>query len=308
MTLPPYISWLGHGTTNGAPPGVFRDVTSYAFILDASRQAMQGLVDTLLTPATQQGKVVYRVPVGATMVSVLDAARCCSGPEPIGWLPGREWAVWVPLVEEHPHHPLSTRLVLWSPYIFINYDIGLVTGREVWGWPKAMGSIAVEPAAQPARFACTTTIFRRFAPDAQGETAELMAMTGTKPITPGPGDAWELASALFGALAGDLIKLLHLKPVIPAIALKQFRDSADATRACYQAIVNSPCRVTAMRGAQVLDDRFTLSVTGCDSHRIMQDIFGVEPTAPVSTRPVRMAAKMHFDFEADPGSAIVPSP
>lgn len=307
MTQPAYISWLGHGTTNGAPPGVFKGITSYAFVLDASRSAMQALVDELLTPATQ-GKVVYRVPMGTTMVSVLDAAQCSSGPEQIGWLPGREWAVWVPLVEEHPGHPLRTRPVLWSPYIFISYDIGLVTGREVWGWPKAMGAIAVEPAAQPARFACATTIFRHFAPNAQGETAELMAITGTKPVAPGPGDLRELVSALFGDLAGDLIKLFHVEPVIPAIALKQFRDSADATRVCYQAIVNSPCRVTAMQGAQLLDDRFSLTVTTCDSHRIMQDVFGEAPTAPVATRAVRMAARMRFEFQADPGSAIVAWP
>lgn len=94
MTQPPFISWLGHGAVNLAPPGLFHDVTGYAFVLDASRRAMQALVDKLLTPATQ-GKVSYEVPWNSALLSVTDIAQCSSGPEQIGWLPGKEFAIWV---------------------------------------------------------------------------------------------------------------------------------------------------------------------------------------------------------------------
>jgi hypothetical protein len=306
MTQPSFISWLRHGAINLAPPGVFRDATAYAFVLDASSEAMQGLVDKLLAPATQ-GKFVYRVATAATMVSVLDIEQCSSGAETSGWLPGREFAIWVPLIEENSEKG-TKRLVLWSPYIFINYDIGMVTGREVWGWPKAMAQITVEPTAQPARLSCKTTIFRTLTPQTMGSVEELIAISGTKPITPGAGDLIELLSTLFGDMAIALAELFHVEPVIPAIALKQMRDSADVTRAVYQAIVNSPCRVTKMKGGEVIDDQFTLSITNCESHSIMQDIFGEKPTEPVSQRKVTLASRIWFDFQADPGAAIIAWP
>ena len=306
MTKPPYISWLGHGATSLAPPGVFTDATSYAFMLDASAEAMQALVDKILTPATQ-GKVVYRVAAAATIVSVLDIAQCSSGTDSIGWLPGREVAIWVPLMEEIPGSA-AQRLVFWAPYIFINYDIGMVTGREVWGWPKAIAEIIVEPTATQARFACNTTIFDKLDPQTKGSFEELIAITGTRPITPSPGDLIEGASALFGDLVSEFVDFFRVEPVVPAIALKQSRDSADPTRASHQAIVNSPCRVTTMKGFELLDDSFTLTIKNCDSHCIMQDIFGEKPTGQTSQLTVRVAGRLHFDFNAEPGETIVAWP
>jgi len=306
MTQPPFISWLGHGAVNLAPPGLFCDVTGYAFVLKASRPAMQALVDTLLTPATQ-GKVSYEVPCDSALLSVTDIAQCSSVPESIGWLPGKEFAIWVPLLEKQPHQ-LLPRAVLWSPYIFINYDIGMVTGREVWGWNKAIGHITVEPEATPARFACSTTIFRNFAPQSQGGFEELLAVTGTRPITTGPADFLEFLTALFGDVAAAVANSLKIEPVIPAIALRQFRDPEHPMRASHQAIVNSPCRITKMKGMELLDDCFTLSIRTCDSHRIMQDIFGMDPTEPVSERPIELAARVRLDFQAEPGKTIVAWP
>jgi hypothetical protein len=141
-----------------------------------------------------------------------------------------------------------------------------------------------------------------------GSVEELIAISGTKPITPGAGDLIELLSTLFGDMAIALAELFHVEPVIPAIALKQMRDSADATRAVYQAIVNSPCRVTKMKGGEVIDDQFTLSITNCESHSIMQDIFGEKSTEPVSQRKVTLASRIWFDFQADPGAAIIAWP
>ena len=70
---------------------------AYGFILDASRSAMQALVDELLAPATQ-GKVKYTVVGSAALVTFFDAARCVSDVDVVGFLPSRECAFWVPLL------------------------------------------------------------------------------------------------------------------------------------------------------------------------------------------------------------------
>ncbi|MGH6993366.1 MAG: hypothetical protein ACREEH_08530, partial [Caulobacteraceae bacterium] len=123
----PYISWLGHGAADLAPPGVFTDARANLFAFSASRAAMQALADALLNPAGL-GEVRYEVPLGLALASFMDIARCTSASEIMGWLPGRECALFVPLIETHPGHPFKTRFVLWAPYIFISYTIGMVTG------------------------------------------------------------------------------------------------------------------------------------------------------------------------------------
>jgi hypothetical protein len=306
-----YISWRGHGGIDLGQPFDFTDITSYGFILDASRSAMQALVDELLGPATQ-GKVKYTVVGSAALVTFFNAARCVSDVDVVGFLPSRECAVWAPLLETWPGGEFPDRLVLWTPYIFIDNDIGLASGREIWGWPKALASIVVATDAPqaPARFACTPTIIRTFGPNQPAEKTLLLSVEGTRPIGAIPSGAaglLEVLFALFGDLAALFAEVFLIHPVLPAIALKQVRDSADATKACFQAIINSPCRLTTIRSAALLMDNFTLSVTTCASHPIMADVFGIAPQAGATTLPVRLAGAMGFDMAVETGSVIVSS-
>ncbi len=309
---PPYISWLRHGAVDARPPAYFSNVTGYSFVLDASQSAMQKLVDELLAPATQ-GKVSYTVAGAATLVTFMDVARCGSTPDNIGYIPARECEFWIPLVERRAGEPAHDRLVMWAPYIFIDDDIGLVTGREVWGWSKALGriTVATDAPTAPARFACETNIMPVFDPNKPMRKAELFSVTGSQPIgvTPtGPAGLLEFLTALFGEFAALAFELFHLQLKLPAIALKQFRDSANPNRACYQAIVNTPCQVTKLEGGHMLADAFTLSVTTCESHQIVRDLFGVDPSPGVTTRPVRIAGTVRFDMVAEPGDVVVAWP
>jgi hypothetical protein len=309
---PGFISFLRRGEINAPPPAYFTGATGYSFVLEASQASMQNLVDDLLTPATRD-KVSYTVAAPATLVTFFDAARCGSLVENIGFLPVRECEFWVPLIESRSDDPLSRRLVLWAPYIFINVDIGLVSGREIWGWPKAMAQIAVatDAPAAPARFSCRTNIMPIFDPTKPMISAELFSIEGTAPIGSHPGGLAgliEFLTALFGDLAALAFAAWSLEPVIPAIALKQFRSSSKVDRACYQAIVNSPCRITKFLGGEALVDTFTLSVTTCESHSIVNDIFGRPPDPGATRLPVRLAGQVAFEMHAEPGDVIVAWP
>ena len=118
-----------------APPDAFADAIISAFVIDADRKAIQTLADNLLNPAGK-GTLRYESVLPIAMLSFLDSARSTSLADRLGWVPGRECAIWVPLVERRPGSAFGARVVFWSPYIFVTYAIGLVTGREVWGWPK----------------------------------------------------------------------------------------------------------------------------------------------------------------------------
>lgn len=310
--LPPFISFIGHGAASLAQPAVFTGATSHAFGFSASRTAMQQLVDSMLNPVGGTS-VHYEVPFGLAMVTYMAIERCTSEIDDIGWEPGRECALWVPLIETD-HVRGTWRLVLWTPYIYIDYAIGMLTGREVWGWPKVWGRITL-PSDTPGgtQFGCATTLFDTLAPTTQARIGPLLTVTGPATSAP-PVSQWSsgrdaaqgFADGLLKGLAAELVGRLLSALSLETVQLKQFRDSLDPTRACYQAIVNSPAEPTGFSGGGLLDaSSYQLEITTCASHRIVQDLLGTTPSPGATTVPIIFAAWVAFDFKAMPGSVVV---
>jgi hypothetical protein len=269
---------------------------------------MQSVADALLNPAGG-GAVRYEAIAPVALFSFVDVEKCTSAVDNIGWLPGRECAIWIPLLERETDNPFHLRLVLWAPYIFIDYAIGMITGREVWGWPKVTASITVDP-----EFVCSTTFFRTFDPAMRGETGQLYRIL-RHPQGQEPGSSWRdgatAAAAIIGGALGEigarLINTLQLQPIVPSVCLKQFRDSAAPEGACYRAIVNSPVRITQFHAGGVLTDRFEIEITTCRSHQIVHDLLGQQPNSDTTRLPVHWASWVSVDFQALSGSVIVQS-
>ena len=309
--LPNYIPWVGHGAAELGAPATFTGTNAYVFMVEGDKVAMQATVDTLLDSAAV--KLRHKVPVPFFLISFMDIARCTSAaPPPIGWLPGRECAVWIPLLQEGGS--ILPRPMMWAPYIFINYTIGMVTGRETWGWPKVLGNIGVasDHPDEDAAFTCRTTVFKTLSAETEGDPdAPLLRITGTRPmVNPeidfGTGrEAVEaILSHLFGDAVAEIYDLLSWHPQFPAVVLKQFRDVAQQDRACYRAIVESPVEFSSFKGMGFLEDDFELSILNCESHQILQDLTGKKPTGNETRLPVRHALWAGFDFAAMPGSVM----
>ena len=310
MTQANYISWVEHGGASLAAPGVFTDATMHMFGFEADKSAMQATVDKLLNPAATDN-IRYEVAVPIGMISFMDIAQCTSGTDIVGWLPGREVAMWIPLIEKHSD-PLKDRFVFWAPYICISYTIGMLTGREIWGWPKVLGDIQV-PSDSPGStdFSCATTYFPTLSPTTKGVTGTLLKVRPTSqsskeaPIWTSAKDAIAgLIGTFLGGLAEHIAQALHISPQVPSVALKQFREPADEKVACYQAIVNSPIAPTQFEAGGPLFDTFELDITTCESHQIVQDFFGRAPDPGKTTIPIKYAAWIGMDFEALAGSNV----
>lgn len=310
--LPTWISWAGHGAVEMAAPATFSGVSSYMFVVEGAAAAMQATVDRLLGPAARG--VRHTAPSRFFLVTCMDMKKCTSAvAPPIGWLPGREFALWIPLLQHRPG-ALLPRPVLWAPYIFIDYTIGMVTGREVWGWPKALGRIEMPApgAAAAARFGCRTTIFETLSAETEGRpNAPLVTVSGTRPLPrqevhfpDGRRAVDELLSRLLGEGVAEVIDLLHGSPSADTVVLKQFRDSERQDRACYQSLVSSPVSFSNFGGMGLLEDRFTMEVLTCESHRIVADLTGRAPDAGATQLPVAHALWAAFDFAALPGPAL----
>lgn len=314
----PFISWVGHGGVSLAQPAQFSSVDAYAYVLEADAQAMQKLVDQLLNPAAGP-QVHYTVISPFCLVSFMAMAQCRSLTENIGWIPGHEAAWWMPLLEVD-HRSNSKRLVMWSPYIFIDYTIGMVSGREVWGWTKSLADIQVQlPESGPWTQTCKTTTFRTLSPDTPARHEVLFQVTAQQPVhlqdwhdPASELDTNHLLDRLFPGDTRALARAFDLGPV-PAIALKQFRDPARWQNSCYQAIVESPLSLSLPRKlgfAMGSSMGLSLGITHCESHQLMQDFFGCRPPpgqGSSTLAPLAMLWMNCAQMTALDGSVIVQS-
>jgi len=315
MALPNYLSWTGHGSSCGEPPATFTGATMHLFGLTATINAMQALADQFLAPVTAPG-VTYTAFVDRSLLTIVDIQKGTSTVEAVGWLPGRECALWIPLIETTLptlFHPLGkVRLVMWSPYIFISYAIGMATGREVWGWAKALADIALPAASSSApKFDVKTVIFTTLDATKPGADAVLLSVTGdgqldsTSQWASLQEAAIQVMGKFVGVLPATVTNAFLLTAEFPAIALKQFRDSNSPNLACYQAVTNSPVQIKNFGGGGFHSAKFDVTITTCASHPIAENFLGMAaPAAASTTVPVDWAAWVKFDFDALRGSVI----
>jgi hypothetical protein len=321
MTVP-YISDRGHGEICFSVPLLIQDVTTWGFLLHADSGRLQAFIDDQLNRVSG-GKVRYEalsVPLlGRSPIfhAYLHAGRCTSTSETIGWLPDHESAFLVPVLQFR-EGALLPELRTWVPYLLIDDQSGMVTGREVWGYRKSLATITT-PAVpdDAAELSASTTIFSKLAPDTQGRRATLLKATRTGAHVPSPsqwGSFEEAARAIFTLGLGGGILDLALAPImdpffrglaINVINLKQIRDAIDSTRACYSALVESPCQVERWKGGGFLQGDYEIEITTCESHQIATDLGLGTPSggAPVRVRPLT-AWWAQLDFSTPRGSVV----
>jgi hypothetical protein len=209
--------------------------------------------------------------------------------------------------------------VAWFvPYMFVDSPTAVTLGREIYGFPKELAWVGV-PVAPPgppetARFTVDAFAIRRFHPDSRLSRLRLLeiapgparAARGGKPEPDGAPEG--TPSGSLAATFGEVGRLLREgwsggrglsrtlgapTPALleslgadvagwkaPVVFLKQYYDPADGTRACYQAIVEAPLRITSLRRGMRLPGGLRLTLFPSESHPLHDDL-GLEPEQPV---------------------------
>jgi uncharacterized protein with NAD-binding domain and iron-sulfur cluster len=300
----------------------FTGVKFYSFLLEADAGALRELCDKYLNRPSA-GAVAYtpllpRILLG---VAVIERAQPVDGPASrLGWIPEIDAAFWVPVMalQRRGDRSMASHLAWFQPYLFIDHPWAAAAGREIYGFAKAMARIqAPRKLGEPAVFKIATPAVPQPDPQAEVQWRDLVNLTRT--------DAQNdvSLSALFshplevlGHFArtlvpnGELLKLAEEIPGIalstfmhprevPVVFLKQFRDVADPRRACYQAIVEAPARVTSFQGAGLLDGSYALDVTQCMTHPIVREL-GLRG----AQQPVLGAWHVDFGFVMETGTEV----
>ena len=294
-------------------PFLARGVRFYGFTVKADEARLQEAVCDPFLNAPTAGAEDFR-PAGPYAVLVFCDLQSLASTTPPdsekGWFREQEAAFWLLLIDHR-----RDRLVWFHPYIFVDNAYALSMGREVYGFPKSLGWFQIPgPDEPPDRFAMDALVLKDFTPDTQATRERLFDVTVA---AEGPGhrhldwsDGRNMVRNLVRLLSGgdSIVDNLRLtanlvddleEGRVPMIFLKQFRDVANPDLACYQSIVEAPCRMVNFGGGGLIHLDLDVIVHDVASHPIRRDLGLAEgPLRPV------LSFWCEFDFEISLGTEI----
>jgi hypothetical protein len=131
-----------------APPFAFSDVTMTVFPLQANLARLREFIKNYLNQADEI--VQFQPFMPFVYLIILDYGRMSTQAARTGWISQREVAFSVPLQWNIPDPSTGTPVfhdwAFASPFIFVDNELSLSTGREVYGWPKLLATL--DPEAQ----------------------------------------------------------------------------------------------------------------------------------------------------------------
>jgi hypothetical protein len=307
----------------------------YGFVIDASRELLDAYCDRCFNDPTG-GEEQWRAVSDQVLLNFVDIPTMGStDPEDaqLGVTHEREAAIWFPVYE-----PRRNRLAWAIPYMFVDSGLALAGGREVYGFPKQLGTLTI-PVGQsaPSELHLNTVTFEKHDPASEAADYRVVtvARSGSRRRLSSAGAYPEHAlDQVIHAIGGvaeprlaegdvlgwlaDLLRertdivadviphvlfFVHLvEEHAPMLLLKQFRDAHVPGAACYQALVLVDLVVTQFRDGGLLPDDYRVTIKPLDGEPISRELGVTE-----SCRP-RTAFWLDFDFLVDLGDILWEAP
>jgi hypothetical protein len=278
MTLPNYVDF--GGGQDLVQPYVMKGVRFYGFLVKCRQDAIQNLLDTRLN-APSSNQFGY----GAAFSHILVAFTVTEKASPqgdMGYIEETDVAFWYPSYAWNPF-----RLRWFLPYVFVDSSYAVVSGREVYGFPKANGTYRIPKLSEdPDLFTADSIAF--MGPNQQAVSTRLFEVSrkntqhqeGHRDFT-GVAEMWQdIQGKIF-----DGKSKIHL-PVGPAISaaehmfsnkvpfvfLKQFRDVQNPKKACYQSIVEADATLDRFETGGWLPGQYQLKLNSPGNFPLSKDL------------------------------------
>lgn len=313
------------GEQSYSQPYEFKSVNAFVFRLEASRTKLQQLVDKQLN-VLGEDHVAYIPITSSVLISFCDIAksRPTVGPaKNFGWIAEKDVAIWIPLLAvDRSSNSILPRGIVWHlPYVFVDQAWALSSGREIYGFPKAMSTIKM-PGSASAGSEFSVNAPAVLVPDSQQMVPNLDILKII--ATGGEGDAGllkaerekqeiidEMKLKIFGEDKSRSFAMLDNTEVpysidqhldltdLTLVFLKQIRDIRQGTTAAYQGICEADARPSNFAGAGRLSGSFELKAIDGLTHPLRSDFGWSDP------QPILDAWCLNFDFTMQAGHEII---
>jgi uncharacterized protein with NAD-binding domain and iron-sulfur cluster len=305
--LPPYVEYGGRATAPS--PFACEEGRLRGLLLQGDGPRIAALVETMFNGPAGRG-VEYRALGSLVMMLMGGFARVTSLTPPFDrWGAVRETqaSFWIPVLAGRDAGPvfIAERLLLAVPYVFVDNPMSYLGGRETFGYAKTMGRFV-----PPTGLGDHVTLQAFGGNFGRNEGADwhdfLEVIAGAQRSDPEQDAPGSGPLALLRHLVGDMPGLAEgselvvgdirlttglvddlLAGRVGQVFLKQFRDAADGTRACYQAVVEAPVQIRRVESA-LSERRWSIRVHPLDSHPIDREL-GI----------VDQRSELAFDIEID---------
>lgn len=312
MSTPQYV--VRGGELVFAPPFIADKVDYYGFILDADINKLTAVCDKYLNEPLGESRFTPAGPFVLLACCNLPSLRSSAAPySDWGWFAEKEIAFWMLVIDK------QTKRVYWLlPYIWVDNPYAMAMGRELYGFPKGIGTITLPASPDtPDEFAINTLVLPTFSANTEGIVAKLVEVKETSDkvthsVSGAVNDLESLVKEIV-LLMGDglsllgnaklmldsLDDLLHLR--IPMVFLKQFRDVITPTNAAFQSIVETMPFAKKFYSAKIYSNIFDVNIFPCDSHPIINEL-GLSTQGQLQSK---VSFYINFDFEIGTGTETI---
>ena len=311
--LPRFVDYPGAATFPG--PITLDQTRMWAFLLQGDYAKMTAWCQAMFD-SPSSGAVQVLPLSSLMMMSVVDIGlgRFSDAPQ-MGWSSERELTFWLPVVrvEDRGGRKVATHFNMAMPYLVLDNPVAIASGREIFGYFKQAGRVTCpgDP-GNPSNLMVDLFATRTFGAESEEAYHRILTMTPTQSGGATLGEAVRSfeggARALWSQLKADgaqwspslelgeelLVDVLERR--IPQLFLKQFRDVADGTRACYQAINEVMGQVTRFDALPQLT-LFDMVLEPLDSSPVAAQ-FGIAPRQTV------LGVEIVYDMTIKPGTVL----
>jgi hypothetical protein len=311
--LPAYVSYPGDYTAPA--PLELLDVSLWAFPLAADVGALRAYCDTVIK--TPSGGAIEFSPLLPVVLMSLTEFPNAFFPATLAHGRGREreLSFSIPgLYLRHRHGLPEIGFALFMAFMYLDNSVAIAIGREEFGFFKQQGSVVLPGAPGSSGFTVDTYGCETFSPTVFWDNQRLLTMTDTGaaggstaglPWTSIADAGEKLAAALLEGAVSGLAEMIGGAAAlaglslgrVPQIFLKQFRDIADGTRACYQAVTLASYTVTRLHSVTPTN-RYDTVLRALDSTPVAATL-GLNGQAAVHS-----GLKVVMDMRLDPGREL----
>ena len=278
------------------------------FFLKGNLQAMQATIDNRLNFMSDRPNQKYFVASDRLLFSFTTSeyGQSMTDDKNKGISSEKAFIAFILLADctLHKDKWVADQLAAFIPYVLVDNPFSLVVGRETYGFPKSIGNILIPRNTEfPYNFNTETLGFRTFNEQARSYVApwinvskQLDKNDHDHGVLTDQNTFWKHLRHQFGHaekvdidlkfIIKELENLWHRE--VPLVFLKQFRDISDATKACYQSIIETHGIVTKFRGGDLLG-QYDINISHLDTLPIETDL-GL---------PSRTATQSSFRVEVD---------